>query len=118
MVEFRQLPRMTLQTQKVLAALLRHPTRPHYGLEIAKDAGLPSGTLYPLLARLETAGWVESRWEEIDPVAVGRRARRYYTLTGEGEVAARAEVGRMLAALRQADPTVSPRPPTPREAPA
>jgi len=77
-------PRMTLQTQMVLKALLAEPREEHYGLEIARQAGLPSGTIYPLLARLESAGWLESGWEEIDESQEGRRRRRYYKLTGDG----------------------------------
>jgi len=83
---------MTLQTELVLGALLASPTEPHYGLEIAKQAGLASGTIYPILARLERSGWVESQWEDIDPAAAGRRPRRYYRLTAEGEAAARAQL--------------------------
>jgi PadR family transcriptional regulator PadR len=83
-------PRMTLQTQAVLAQMLQGPTEEHYGLELAKAASLSSGTIYPILARLEAAGWITSAWEDIDEAKAGRRARRYYRLTGEGERAARA----------------------------
>ena len=76
-------PRLTLQTQLVLSVLLDGGEQ--YGLEIAKQAGLASGTIYPILARLETAGWVESGWEDIDESLEGRRKRRYYRLTGVGE---------------------------------
>jgi PadR family transcriptional regulator, regulatory protein PadR len=76
--------RMTLQTQLILAAFLRDPGEARYGLEIAGEAGLPSGTIYPTLARLERAGWVESHWESIDADAIGRPRRRYYELTAEG----------------------------------
>jgi PadR family transcriptional regulator PadR len=82
--------RMTPQTQAVLAAFLEDPALPHYGLELCHAAGGASGTIYPILARLEAAGWVESNWEDIDPSAEGRRPRRYYRLTGEGEKEARA----------------------------
>ena len=47
-------------------------------------AGLPSGTIHPILGRLERLGWVESRWEDIDPSQAGRPARRYYRLTTDG----------------------------------
>ncbi len=80
---------MTLQTQLVLRALLEDPEGQHYGLEIAKSAGLATGSLYPILARLEQAGWVESRWEVIDQKAEGRPRRRYYSLTRDGAVQAR-----------------------------
>jgi PadR family transcriptional regulator, regulatory protein PadR len=77
-------PRMTLQTQSVLKVLLDNPMTAHYGLEIARRVGLPSGTTYPILARLEQAGWVASEWEEIDQAAEGRRRRRHYRLTAKG----------------------------------
>ena len=93
---------MTTQTQMVLAALLADPAGTHYGLEISRAANLPSGTLYPILARLEQAGWVESEWEQIDPSAAGRRARRYYRLTGVGERVARRELKTTVERLREA----------------
>jgi PadR family transcriptional regulator PadR len=74
----------SLSTQRVLAALLEDPTIELYGLEISGRAGLPSGTIYPMLARLEQLGWLSSRWEEIDSRLEGRRPRRYYKLTGLG----------------------------------
>jgi PadR family transcriptional regulator, regulatory protein PadR len=77
-------PRMTLPTQLVLRALVNDPTREMYGLEICALAGLPSGTIHPILARLEAVGWLESRWEEIDPKAEGRPRRRYYRLSPDG----------------------------------
>lgn len=88
-------PRMTMATQLVLRALLADPTAELYGSQIGDAAGLMSGTVHPILARLETAGWVESRWEEIDPAVAGRPARRYYRLTGAGAEAARAELARV-----------------------
>ena len=75
---------MTLQTQAVLRVLLDHPLQEHYGLEISKAAGLPSGSLYPTMAKLERAGWVSSDWEQVDPHVVGRPRRRYYKLTPDG----------------------------------
>jgi len=49
-------PRMTITTQLVLRALLAEPTREMYGLEICAEAGLPSGTIHPILARLAGLG--------------------------------------------------------------
>jgi PadR family transcriptional regulator len=77
-------PRMTLPTQLVLRALLEDPGEERYGLEIGDAAGLPSGTIHPILARLERLGWLESRWEDVEPREVGRPARRYYRLTTNG----------------------------------
>lgn len=117
---FASMPRLTLQTQAILATLLSDAARPHYGLEMAQAAGLASGTIYPILARLERAGWVLSTLEDIDPKAAGRRARRYYTLTAEGEQIARVEIADTLSDLRAASsqPTrakrrIKPLPPLP-----
>ena len=88
-------PKMTIATQLVLRALLADPTSEVYGSEIGAAAGLMSGTVHPILARLEAAGWVASRWEDIDPRAAARPARRYYCLTAEGADAAREELARM-----------------------
>jgi DNA-binding PadR family transcriptional regulator len=82
-------PRMTLPTQFVLRALLADPQAELYGVEIGEAAELPSGTVHPILARLEGLRWVQSRWEDIDPKVEGRPARRYYRLTAAGAQAAR-----------------------------
>src|SRR4029453_19368812 len=91
-------PRMTIPTQLVLLALLADPPRELYGVEIGAVAGLPSGTVHPILARLETVGWLESRWEDIDPRTEGRPARRYYRLTPEGMELARSALARAYQA--------------------
>jgi DNA-binding PadR family transcriptional regulator len=51
------------------------------GAEISREARLASGTLYPMLMRLEQCGWLESRWETEDPQALRRPRRRYYRVT-------------------------------------
>lgn len=83
------MPRMTLQVRMVLRALLTDPGRELYGLEFVDATGLPPGTIYPILARLEQAGWLDSRWEVVDQHAAGRPRRRYYRLTAEGIASAR-----------------------------
>lgn len=83
-------PRMTVHTQLVLQALLRDPGRELYGLELSSETGLLPGTAYPILLRLEGHGWVTSRWEDIDPHAEKRPARRYYRLTAAGAAQASA----------------------------
>ncbi len=87
-------PRMTLPTQLVLRALLADPEHECYGAELGATAGLPSGTIHPILARLEGVGWLESRWEDIDPSTAGRPPRRYYRLTGPGISHAQAGLAR------------------------
>ncbi|RQX57190.1 PadR family transcriptional regulator, partial [Micromonospora chalcea] len=81
--------RLTIPVAKVLSALLAEPEAPRYGLDLMRLTGLPSGTLYPVLHRLQAAGWLTADWEAVDPVAAGRPARRYYRLTGEGIRSAR-----------------------------
>jgi PadR family transcriptional regulator PadR len=86
---------MTLPTQLVLRALLEQPTRELYGLELCALAGLASGTIHPILARLEGIGWLESRWEtDVDPHQAGRPRRRYYRLTPDGAARARNALAR------------------------
>ena len=80
--------RLTVQVQLVLQALLRDPAREMYGLELSEETGLQPGTAYPILLRLAHEGWVTSRWEDVDPRAEKRPARRYYRLTAGGAVQA------------------------------
>lgn len=91
---------MTLPTQLVLRAMLAEPTMEMYGLEICEAAGLPSGTIHPILARLERLGWLESRWEDASPREEGRPRRRYYRWSRDGAERAR-------IALAQAATSVS-----------
>lgn len=81
--------RITVPTARVLRALLEEPAEAHYGLDVMHRAGLASGSLYPILRRLEVAEWVKSTWEQVDAAEAGRPRRRYYTLTGEGVERAR-----------------------------
>lgn len=59
------------------------------GAEISKLTSVGSGTLYPLLMRLEKVGWLESNWEEERPEVLQRPRRRLYRLTTTGAAAAR-----------------------------
>jgi PadR family transcriptional regulator, regulatory protein PadR len=82
-------PRLTTQTLKALAALMSDRNELS-GAEIAQTTKLASGTLYPILLRLEQAKWVESRWETEDPRELGRPRRRFYRITGLGAKKTRA----------------------------
>jgi DNA-binding PadR family transcriptional regulator len=77
-------PRLTQQTLKVLGLLATGIASELSGAEIAKAAQLSSGTLYPILYRLEQCGWLVSRWEVGDPAVLGRPRRRYYRISPEG----------------------------------
>lgn len=59
-----------------------------YGFDLMRVTGLPSGTVYPLLRRLEAAGLVASDWEDEHAAhADGRPPRRHYRLTPAAEPA-------------------------------
>ena len=76
-------PRLTLPTLKVLRLFL---TSEHElaGSDVARTCRLASGSLYPILMRLEASGWLLSRWETDTPQAMGRPRKRLYALTGLG----------------------------------
>lgn len=80
------MPRITDQTERVFRALLAADLlQGLYGFEIGKQAGLPSGTVHPILARWERAGILDSYWE--DPAThedLMRPRRRYYRFTPDG----------------------------------
>ena len=86
---------MTGPLERVLGAFLADPAAPRYGYDLMKAAHLPSGTLYPLLARLERERLVTSAWET--PQEEGQRPRKYYQLTGEGIRIARLELAQASA---------------------
>ena len=95
--------KLTAPLERVLRVLVADPSAQHYGYDLMKAAKLPSGTLYPMLARLQQEGLVDSEWEEQRPDAGGRPPRKYYRLTAEGARVARLE-------LAQAQAPAAPRP--------
>jgi PadR family transcriptional regulator PadR len=106
--------KLTGAVERVLAVFLADPAEPRYGYDLMKAAKLPSGTLYPMLARLQDEGLVESRWEPVSH-AGGRPPRRYYQLTGEGVRVARLELARSAqsaatGASARAESRLAPRP--------
>jgi DNA-binding PadR family transcriptional regulator len=76
--------RISIQTLRVLESFLENPLEQISGADVHQRCGIASGTLYPILLRLEGAGWLVSRWESIDPSAAGRPRRRLYRLTSTG----------------------------------
>jgi PadR family transcriptional regulator, regulatory protein PadR len=72
----------------ILAALLDASGRWSHGYELARLANVKSGTLYPLLIRLEAQGYLEAEWQQ--PVEGGRPPRHAYRLTASGVQLARA----------------------------
>jgi DNA-binding PadR family transcriptional regulator len=88
---------MTTPRLLVLQALLGSPEQERYGLELAHEAGLEPGTIYPILVAFENEGWLTSRDEQIDIHAEGRPRRRYYVLTATGVTAAQEATARRRA---------------------
>jgi len=67
----------------------------HYGFDIMDVTGLPSGTVYPALRRLEASGLLVSKWENEDAARTEQRpARKYYNLTAAGRQSLAEAVGR------------------------
>ncbi len=57
-----------------------------FGFDVMEVTGLPSGTVYPALRRLESRGLVRSDWEsDKDARDNARPRRRYYELTATGK---------------------------------
>ncbi len=92
---------MTAGVARVLRVFLDDPDKPVYGFDLMQRTGFPSGTIYPILARLERAGWIIGQQEDIgDASRQGRPTRRLYRLTGEGAVAARGALAELAAQLQ------------------
>ena len=74
--------RLSITAVSVLQAVAKGV---EYGFDIIDHTGLPSGTVYPALSRLERDGYVRSAWEEEQRAfREGRPARRYYRITAPG----------------------------------
>jgi PadR family transcriptional regulator PadR len=57
-----------------------------YGFSIMEMTGLPSGTVYPAMRRLERDDLIRSQWERQSIAdAEQRPARKYYRLTATGK---------------------------------
>ena len=66
-----------------------------YGFDVIDSTGLPSGTVYPALGRLERDGLVRSHWEEAAVARDEKRPpRRYYRVTAHGLRVLQTEVAR------------------------
>ena len=75
--------RVTYSTAVVLEAIFAGK---RYGFDIMEATGLPSGTVYPALRRLERDGFLESTWEDERIASAEQRpVRRYYSLSDRGE---------------------------------
>lgn len=91
-------PRLTGPTLKIISALMDANVGGASGADLTKSTGVASGTLYPILFRLEKAGWFESEWEKGDPSKLGRPRKRLYRITPLGARNAKAAWEQLLPA--------------------
>jgi DNA-binding PadR family transcriptional regulator len=97
--------RLTYPTALVLQALLQGH---HHGFDIMDAAALPSGTVYPILRRLDAEGLVRSRWEKEGLARREQRPpRRYYELTAAGRALA-ADAASRYRAIDDVAPALRP----------
>jgi DNA-binding PadR family transcriptional regulator len=82
----------------VLTALCSRPRTWRHGYDLARETGLKSGTLYPILIRLADRGWLEASWEDKQPA--GRPRRHLYRLTSKGLARASQALGEAPAPAR------------------
>jgi PadR family transcriptional regulator, regulatory protein PadR len=78
---------LSAHARRILAALLAGGGSWSHGYELARIADIKSGTLYPLLIRLEEQGYLQAEWQQ--PTERGRPARHAYRLTASGMKLAR-----------------------------
>jgi len=81
-------PNSSRQTRAVLSLLAEVPARWWHGYDLGKALGVKSGTLYPLLIRLEEQGLLEAEWRSSE--VRGRPPRHMYRLTAAGAALAAA----------------------------
>ena len=77
--------KLSPQTLAVIKYMIDRPKADYYGLELIEATGMPAGTIYPILTRLEEVGWIGGEWESFDRKDKGRRRRRYYVMTAAGK---------------------------------
>jgi PadR family transcriptional regulator PadR len=77
--------RLTQATLRVLKQFVDEPRKERSGAEIIRETRMFSGTLYPMLRRLERAGWLTASWETVDPKEAGRPRQRFYRITALGQ---------------------------------
>ncbi len=90
--------RLTHATSLILCVLA---SGSRHGFEVMEISGLPSGTVYPALRRLERNGHLTSEWEDEQAAhREGRPRRRTYRLTESGRTLAARAAERLADARR------------------
>lgn len=88
-------------TYPTAAVLLAIRGGHRYGFDVMDATGLPDGTVYPILRRLERRGVLEGAWENEEKARAEQRPpRRYYRLTKVGEAAMEEVMERFPALVR------------------
>jgi DNA-binding PadR family transcriptional regulator len=82
-------PAISRATQLILAAFARNPGEWRHGYDLCREAGVKSGTLYPMLIRLADQGLLTAEWREAEKP--GRPPRHAYRLTPKGLALARSQ---------------------------
>jgi len=77
-------PPLTHTTLKVLRVFLEKPDEGYGGADITRLTGIVSGVMYPILSRLERAGWLASAWETQPASELRRPRKRMYRFTSSG----------------------------------
>lgn len=95
---------LSLVGLKTLLFLLTNKSRWQSGTDISRATLVASGTIYPLLARLEREGWVKSKWEKIDPVKEGRPRRHLYKITQKGITYTQSTLKELQIVMHPAEP--------------
>ena len=96
--------KLSLQALRILNYLFQNPAKEICGADIIKELNIASGSLYPILLRLESQDFDESEWETEDPSALKRPRRRLYKITGAGIKAAQDAVAEFNSQTIQIGP--------------
>jgi DNA-binding PadR family transcriptional regulator len=97
-------PRISPETLQVLEKFVERSTAWRYGYELSRETGLPSGTLYPILMRLEKHKLLVARWVVTEQ---GVPPRHTYKLTPDGLELARAKLAEARPPLMTRQPAWS-----------
>jgi PadR family transcriptional regulator, regulatory protein PadR len=103
--------RVTLSVAAVMRVFLDEPDRQRYGYELMKATGFASGKLYPILARLERAKWIE----RLEPSSAdsGGPPRVGYRISPDAVVEVRQELAAVLQMINgskgQRNPVTQPK---------
>jgi len=100
-------PRVTLAVTTVLQVFLEKPAEARYGYDLMRETGYPSGVLYRVLGRLQSAGWLSRDPDQPNAAATGGQTRHMYRLTDAGAAAARDQLAALTRQLRLPVPGVT-----------